>query len=46
MASASNNESVLEEIRAQVKSYHFPLDEVPRLNCHDPRAERLIQNEV
>ncbi|KAK7502087.1 hypothetical protein BaRGS_00006839 [Batillaria attramentaria] len=44
MASAVNK-SVLSDVAAEVKKYHFPLEDVPRLSCNDPVVEQMIRNE-
>ena len=46
MASATDNESDRKEIASDVKRYHFPVEDIPRLSCLDPEVERLIKNEV
>ena len=45
MASATEN-TELSEVESDLPKYHFPLENVPRLNYRDPEAERFIRNEV
>ncbi|XP_076440326.1 hypoxia-inducible factor 1-alpha inhibitor-like isoform X2 [Babylonia areolata] len=44
MASASEKPT-LSKVAASVNSYYFPVENIPRLSCHDPEAERLIKEE-
>ena len=46
MASATDIESKRQKVAADVKRYHFPVEDIPRLSCLDPEVEHLIKNEV
>lgn len=43
---AATAEDTLREVSKEVKQYTFTPEPIPRLSCTDPKAEKLIANEV